>query len=109
MLYHFGKNRGSPRNSSFTCAVPFFVSGLLLCGVSCGLSLFACSGGGREGQGCVSVGEVADSGELPARDDECGVLLIRQQLARMLGRLALAIGTTFTPDGAQGGRVTAGF
>jgi hypothetical protein len=65
--------------------------------------LFACSGGGREGKGGVAVREVADSGERPVSDDECGVLLIRKQLASVLGRLALAIGTTFTPDGAQSG------
>jgi hypothetical protein len=73
------------------------------------LSLFACSGGCGEGEGGVSGGEVADSGELPAGDDERGVLFLRQQFPRVLGGLALAVGAAFPADSTEGGRVAAGF
>jgi hypothetical protein len=73
------------------------------------LSSFACGGGRRQGKRGVSAGEVADSRELPARDDERAVLLIGQQFARVLGRLALAVGPAFTADGTEGGGVATGF
>jgi hypothetical protein len=71
------------------------------------LSLFACSGGCGEGEGGISAGEVADSGEFPAGDDERGVLLLRQQFTRVLGGLALAVGPAFAADGTEGGGVAA--
>jgi hypothetical protein len=55
------------------------------------LAFFACSGCGGESECCVSSGEVAESGELPAGDDERGVLLVRRQLADVFGRLALPV------------------
>jgi hypothetical protein len=78
-------------------------------GVSCCLTLLACSGGGGAGEGGVSGGEVAESSELPAGDDESGVLLVCRQLAEVFGGLALPVGAAFTPDGAQGGGVAATF
>jgi hypothetical protein len=71
------------------------------------LSLFACSGGCGQGECCVSGGEVADSGEFPAGDDECGVVV--EQFADVFGRLALAVGAAFAADCAQGGGVAAAF
>jgi hypothetical protein len=76
-------------------------------GVSCGLSLFACSGGGGEGEGGVSGGEVAESGEFPVRDDEGGVVV--EQFAGVFGGLLLAVGPPFTTDRAEGGGVAAAF
>jgi hypothetical protein len=96
------------RYSSATVAPIAFLVVDLRC-LSCCLSLFACSGGGGEGEGGISAGEVADSGELPVGDDERGVLFLRQQFPRVLGGLALAVGPAFPPDGTEGGRVTAGF
>jgi hypothetical protein len=75
--------------------------------LSCCLSLFACSGGGGEGEGGISVGEVADSGEFPAGDDEGGVLFLRWQFSCVFGGLALAVGVAFPPDGTEGGGVAA--
>jgi hypothetical protein len=73
------------------------------------LSLFACSCGGGESEYGVSGGEVAESGELPSRDDERRVLFVRGQLARVLSCLALPVGAALTADGAQGGGVPAAF
>ena len=78
-------------------------------GIAGGLSSFACSCGGREGEGCVSGGEVAESGELPPGYDERGVLFVWRQFTYVFGGLALAVGTTFTPDRAEGGGVSATF
>ena len=49
---------------------------LKLGGIAGGLSSFACSGGGGEGECGVSGGEVAKSGEFPAGDDDGGVLFV---------------------------------
>ncbi len=76
-------------------------------GIACCLSSFACSGGGGEGEGCVSGGEVAESGEFPAGDDEGGVRLVRGQFADVFGGLALPVGAAFSADGAEGGGVAA--
>jgi hypothetical protein len=69
--------------------------------------LFACSGGSGEGEGGVSGGEVAESGEFPVRDDEGGVFV--EQFAGVFGGLLLAVGPPFTTDRAEGGGVAAAF
>jgi hypothetical protein len=76
-------------------------------GITGGLSLFACSGSGRKSEGDISGGEITNSGEFPVRDNQGGVLV--DQLASLLRGLALAVGAAFTPEGAEGGGVTAGF
>jgi hypothetical protein len=78
--------------------------------LSCRLPLFACSGCRRQGKGGVATGQVADSGELPARDDERGVLLLRWwQFSCVFGSLALAVSAAFPADGTEGGGVAAAF
>jgi len=71
------------------------------------LASFTCSGGCGEGEGGVSGGEVAHSGELPPGDDERGVLLVvaRWEFSDVFGGLALAVGAAFTPDRTQRGGV----
>jgi hypothetical protein len=76
-------------------------------GVVGGLSPFACSGGGGEGERGVSGGAIALPGEFPVRDDERGVLV--EQFADLLGDLTLAVDAAFTPDGTKRGGVVAAF
>lgn len=48
--------------------------------------------GRREGQCSIAASEVADSSELPVRDDERGgVVVVGQQFTCVLGGLALAV------------------
>lgn len=81
----------------------------LLCSVTGCLSLFVCSGCCGKGEGCISAGEITDSGELPAGDNKRGVQLVGQQFARVFGGLALAVGAAFSPDGTESGGVAAAF
>lgn len=91
----------------FTSRIPFWcpTESLAIASgrVAGGLSSFACSGGGGEGEGGVSAGEVADPGEFPVRDNEGGDFI--EQLPDVFGGLALPEVAPFTPDGAEGGGV----
>jgi hypothetical protein len=69
--------------------------------------LFASPGGCGQRECCVSGGEVADSGEFPAGNDERGVVV--EQLADVFARLALAVGAAFAADRAKSGGVAAAF
>src|SRR5262245_56005814 len=99
---------GMVRYSSATLAPLAFLA-MDLRHLSCRLSLFACSGGCGKGECGISTGEVADSGELPAGEDERGVRLVGYQFARVFGDLALPIGAAFAADSAQGGGVATAF
>ncbi len=74
---------------------------------SCRLSLFTCSSGCGQRECRVSGGEVADSDEFPAGDNERGVLV--EQLTHVLGGLALAVGAAFAADRVEGGGIAAAF
>jgi hypothetical protein len=80
---------------------------LALCGITGGLPSLTCSGCRGECKRGISSGQVAHSGELPARDDQSGVLV--RQFTGLFGGLALPISAAFTPNGPEGRGVSTTF